>query len=215
MNGCILTIVSEPRPTRSERKEQTRQTLLDAGVALAAEHGFGAVSLREVTRAAGIVPTAFYRHFPSLDELGRAIADDGLRDLRLTLRTLRRSPTRMTVRAAVDAVIDRARTERELLGFLARERHGGSADLRRAIADGLQLLAAELAVDLSRVDTSDADPDDMEFVADLLVSTSADRIADFLDANPDDEPAVINHTIHQLRLILLGSRAWQPRRQRT
>jgi AcrR family transcriptional regulator len=37
---------------------------------------FVSISLREVTREAGVVPTAFYRHFKDMDELGLALVDE-------------------------------------------------------------------------------------------------------------------------------------------
>ena len=49
---------------RDDRKQQTRQTLLDAALKLMGDgRSFVSISLREVTREAGVVPTAFYRHF--------------------------------------------------------------------------------------------------------------------------------------------------------
>lgn len=77
MNGCMLSDVSEQVESRVERKERTRQALLEGTLALAADRGFAALSLREIARSAGIVPTAFYRHFASLDELGTALVDEG------------------------------------------------------------------------------------------------------------------------------------------
>ena len=50
-----------------------------------ARESFEAVSLRSVTRAAGVVPGAFYRHFSSMDELGLALVDESFRALMTTL----------------------------------------------------------------------------------------------------------------------------------
>ena len=59
---------------RAEQKLQTRQALLDAACQLMESgRGFGSVSLREVAKAAGIVPTGFYRHFCDMDALGLAL----------------------------------------------------------------------------------------------------------------------------------------------
>ena len=52
------------------RKERTRADLLHAALLLLKDNSFGSLSLREVTREAGVVPTAFYRHFSSMEELG-------------------------------------------------------------------------------------------------------------------------------------------------
>ena len=74
--------------SRAERKEQTRTQLLECTLDLSADRGLAGVSLREIARAAGIVPTAFYRHFDSMDALGLTLVDDGMRALRSMLRDL-------------------------------------------------------------------------------------------------------------------------------
>ncbi|HEX6485694.1 MAG TPA: TetR family transcriptional regulator, partial [Nocardioidaceae bacterium] len=76
--------------TRQERKERTRQAILDAALDLVAEEGLAALSLRRLTRAVGIVPTAFYRHFASVDELGLALVDRSFASLRQMIRETRR-----------------------------------------------------------------------------------------------------------------------------
>ncbi len=59
---------------RAEQKQLTRHALLDAARQLMESgRGFGSLSLREVAKSAGIVPTGFYRHFSDMDELGLAL----------------------------------------------------------------------------------------------------------------------------------------------
>jgi AcrR family transcriptional regulator len=52
-----------------------RRALIDEALQLARAGGAGAVTLREVTRAAGVSPNAAYRHFADRDDLVRAVAD--------------------------------------------------------------------------------------------------------------------------------------------
>lgn len=54
-----------------------RQTLLDAAEALLEERGVGALTLREVAKAAGVSHAAPYHHFDSLESLLAAIAERG------------------------------------------------------------------------------------------------------------------------------------------
>jgi AcrR family transcriptional regulator len=78
------------RRTQAERREHTRRALLDAALNLMdGGEGFESLSLRSVTRAAGVVPAAFYRHFQSMDELGLALVDESFRTLRAMLRDAR------------------------------------------------------------------------------------------------------------------------------
>ena len=58
-----------------ERKEATRRAIVAAALTLLEEQSFSALSLREVTREAGIAPTAFYRHFESMEALGLVLIE--------------------------------------------------------------------------------------------------------------------------------------------
>ncbi|MBL1078670.1 TetR family transcriptional regulator [Nocardia sp. 2] len=202
--------MSEQAATRVERKERTRAALLEGTLTLAADRGFAALSLREIARSAGIVPTAFYRHFTSLDELGTTLVEEGVRQLRVALRELRRTPD-ARLAATVRFVFDQVDERRDLWGFLIRERHGGSAPLRGAISVEMQLIVRELVVDLSRIRALDSwSPDDLELAADLIVSTVADRIADYVEALPRDRPRIIDRAVLQVRLVALGMESWRP-----
>lgn len=198
--------------TRAERKEQTRQALLDSAVTLAAGRGFSAVSLREIAKSAGIVPTAFYRHFSSLEELGAELADNGIRSLRIALREIRRDSRSTDINSFVATVFTHVKRNRELLGFLVREQRGGPPQLRAAINAELRLLAREFATDLTRLPELDSwDLDDLEMATELLVSTVASQVAAFVDADARTEAAVIARTGQQLRLIALGMGRWRTR----
>lgn len=75
------------------RHGDLRRALVDAGIALARDGGPDAVVLREVTRRAGVVPNAAYRHFASRDELLEAVRAAALAALaRAMVDELRRLP---------------------------------------------------------------------------------------------------------------------------
>ena len=70
---------------RSERRYphgDLRRALLDAALAVLAEGGSAALSLREVARRAGVSHAAPYRHFSSREALLAAVAEEGFRALR-------------------------------------------------------------------------------------------------------------------------------------
>src|ERR1700704_3569846 len=81
--------VSRETLSRQERKEATRRAIVAAALRLLDERSFSALSLREVTRQAGIVPAAFYRHFDSMEALGLVLIDESFRMLRDMLRSAR------------------------------------------------------------------------------------------------------------------------------
>ena len=77
-----------PSPSsRREGKELTRQALLRAALKLLSRNSFDSISLREVTREAGISPTAFYRHFDGMEELGLVLVEESFGSLRQMLRS--------------------------------------------------------------------------------------------------------------------------------
>ncbi len=56
-----------------------RRALIDASLALIAEEGFSALTLREVARRAGVTHAAPYRHFADKESLLAAVAEEGFR----------------------------------------------------------------------------------------------------------------------------------------
>jgi len=212
----VSTASVPPPTTRAERKERTRQALLDAALELSADRGLGGLSLREVARHAGIVPTAFYRHFSSMDELGVTLAADTMRVLRRLLRDARRTPGPAGARQSLDVLVQQVRAHKAAFRFLARERHGGVPEVAAAISVELRLLTSELAADLGRSPgLEDWDFDDLEMAADLLVTAMLDFVLDLLAIERPgsaQEAEVVTRAEKQMRLILLGAAAWRPRR---
>lgn len=69
------------------------RALLDAALAALAENSPGTLTLRGLARAAGVSPTAVYRHFANKDELLAAIATEGFEGLSNSMqRRLAREP---------------------------------------------------------------------------------------------------------------------------
>ncbi|WP_036528455.1 TetR family transcriptional regulator [Nocardia sp. CNY236] len=202
--------MTQQSTTRVERKERTRQALLDSALALSTDRGFAALSLREVARSAGVVPTAFYRHFSSLDDLGMALLDAGIAASRLALRDARRN-TEASLSDTVGFVFTRVDAQRALYSFLVSERHGGSAPVRTAIAQEIEAITREVVADLSRIKALDTlTPQKLEIAADLMVGTVAHGIAAYVSAVPNEEDAIVARTAQQVRLILVGLACWRP-----
>ncbi|WP_107983208.1 TetR family transcriptional regulator [Rhodococcus sp. OK519] len=206
--------MTEPVETRAQRKERTRQALLDRALELHADRSFASVSLREVARAAGIVPTAFYRHFASMDELGVALAEDSMRVLRRMLRDARRTPSTKNAQASLEILVRQVRAHEAEFRFVVHERYGGVPEVRRAIATELRLFVSELTIDLGRLPAlADWDVEDLEMAADLIVQAMLAAVADLLDVTRPgsaDERAVILRAEKQLRLVMLGIGGWKP-----
>ena len=138
--------------SRVERKEATRRAIVAAALTLLEEQSFSALSLREVTREAGIAPTAFYRHFESMEALGLVLIDESFRTLRDMLRGARagKLDPRRVIDSSVDILITGVNERREHWRFISRERSSGVTVLRYAIRTEIRLITSELAIDLAR-----------------------------------------------------------------
>ncbi|WP_233157860.1 TetR family transcriptional regulator [Actinokineospora bangkokensis] len=204
--------VASAAGTRQERKRRTRQALLDSALRLLEDTSLAGLSLREVTKAAGVVPTAFYRHFPSMDELGVALVQESMRTLRAMLRTARAKPADDAIRGSVAILVRQVGDHQPHFRFLIRERYGGVAAVRKSIAGELRLLGSELATDLARYPgMGQWDPEDLRMVADLMVGAMLSVVTALLDVSGDPRALaeVVGTAEQQLRLIALGMAHWR------
>jgi AcrR family transcriptional regulator len=200
--------------SHAARKERTRRALLHSALALLSRHSFGSLSLREVTRETGITPTAFYRHFASMEDLGLALVGEAFGTLHDMLRTARTDATLddHVIRRSVEIVVAHVREHGDHMRFLARERYGGVRRLRRAIELELELFANELAVDLSRFpELAGWTRADRHMFADLLVETVVSAVGRLTGARPGEEAGVARRIERQLRLIVVGVPGWRSR----
>jgi AcrR family transcriptional regulator len=202
--------------SRAERKQRTRRALTEAALRLVDERGFSGLSLREVTREAGISPTAFYRHFADMNELAFALVDESFRSLREMLRGVRegRDDAAGMIHGSVAVLVREVYEQRLHWRFIARERSSGVPALRRAIRSEIRLFSSELATDLSRLPAlGDWTADDLQMMGALMVNTMVSTAEALLDVSPEDPEAqaeVVRTTEHQMLLIALGAGQWRP-----
>lgn len=201
--------------SRAERKEQTRRKLLDVTLRFIADRSLASISLREVAREAGIVPTAFYRHFASMDELGVDLVDVSMRPLRQMIRDARKGRVAHgdIIADTVAILAKHVREQPDQFRFLTRERSGGVGAVRRAIATELRLFTSDLTVDLARLTTGyDWSTEDLEMTAELMVTAMLGTVVSLLEADerhPEDTATILDVAERQLRLIVLGMSAWR------
>jgi AcrR family transcriptional regulator len=201
--------------TRDETKQLTRQALLRSALRLLARNSFDSISLREVTREAGITPTAFYRHFDDMEELGMVLVEEAFTQLREMLRQARSNPDIYdgVVRRSVAVMVDHVRSHEDHMRFIARERHGGVRRIRRAIAREIDLIKTELALDLAAFPVVGAwVGDDRRLLSDLIVEIMVSAAADLVDTESGRREEIAKRSERQLLLVVIGVAAWNPRR---
>jgi AcrR family transcriptional regulator len=199
---------------RQERKERTRQALLDAALGLLEQQSFGSLSLRQVTREVGIVPTAFYRHFRDMDELGLALVSDSFATLRRMIRAARHDARDYegAIDRSAEVLAEYVQNQRAHFQFIVRERYSGVPVLRQAIRWELRLFVSELALDLSRFPILDTWPtDDLQMLAELIVTSMVSTAEAILDPTNDrDQREIVRLAKRQLHLIVVGVASWRP-----
>lgn len=199
--------------SREQKKEATRRSIVTAALTLLEERSFAALSLREVTREAGIAPAAFYRHFESMEALGLVLIDESFRALRDLLRSARAGkldPTRV-IESSVDMLIEGVNQRREHWRFIGRERSSGVTVLRYAIRTEIRLITSELAIDLARFPRLNTwSAEDLNILASLIVNAMisiAEAIEDAADTAAQTEIKRI--AVKQLRMIVVGVAGWR------
>jgi AcrR family transcriptional regulator len=201
--------------SRAERKQRTREALLDATLRLLEDRAFASLSLREVAREAGIVPAGFYRHFQDMDELSLVLVEESFRRLRQMLRIARedRRDHGGVIHTSVAILVRHVHQNPLHFRFIARERSSGMPALRRAIRSEIRLFSSELATDLARYPHLRSwSSQDLQMIAALMVGTMVAAVEAILDAPPDDllaEQEVITTAERQLRLIVLAVPQWR------
>jgi AcrR family transcriptional regulator len=184
-----------------------------AALRLLEDRSFSQLSLREVTREAGIVPAAFYRHFESMEALGLVLIDESFRTLRELLRSARagRLDPKRVIESSVDILIDGVNDRREHWRFIGRERSSGVTVLRYAIRTEIRLITSELAIDLARFPGLNTwSSEDLNILASLFVNAMiviAEALEDATDQVAIDEIKRI--AVKQLRMIAVGVGDWR------
>ncbi len=200
--------------TRGERKERTRRAILDAALALGDDTSLSALSLRQVAKEVGIVPTGFYRHFDSIEALGLALVEEAFGSLRAMLRDVRRGDPAFgdIVDGSVAILVDHVHQQRAHFLFIARERNAGPPAVRAAIRHGIELFEHELATDLARLPGTEAwSAEDLRILSNLIVTAMVGTAEAILSAGPKAEAQVTSNARKQLRMVLVGAVNWRSR----
>jgi AcrR family transcriptional regulator len=207
--------------SRSERKDLTRSSLMQAALKLIGEgRSFTSLAIREITREATMVPNAFYRHFRNTDELGLALVEEVGITLRRLLRDARQAgiaPKDM-VRRSVQVYCEYVRHNRLQFLFISSERAGGSKILRLAIRNDVLHFTNEMALDFRQLGVyPDMPTSSLQMVCGLIVNTmlaAAPEILDLPAEQPLLEKEMTENFVHQLQVVLLGAGHWEEKRSR-
>ncbi|MCC1497765.1 hypothetical protein [Alcanivorax sp. 1008] len=195
---------------RQLQKERTRQAFMQAALDMVADdRSFTSISLREISAKVGVVPTAFYRHFPDLDSLGVAIVSTVLPALRQELKQRRQKirDSATLVEDSVNTYFDYVLAHRKEFVFCGREITGGSKTIRTALRLEVFTFSRELADDIAGIkQTQGLSDDDIFAMADLMVRailTTAQDLAG-ISQYPEAVETLRKRTIKQIQMVVIG-----------
>jgi AcrR family transcriptional regulator len=209
MTSIILAPSSNLPPPR--KPAIAREDLIVAALKLIGPHrSLSTVSLREVTREAGISPNSFYRQFRDMDELAIALIDLAGRSLRTIIGQARERATstdRSVIRVSVETFMEQLRADDKLLHVLLREGAVGSDAFKQAVERELSYFEDELRVDLIRLAAAEG----ARLHAPELVSKAITRLvfamgAVAMDKPPERDAELIEEISQMLRMIITGAR---------
>ncbi|MFD7526934.1 TetR family transcriptional regulator [Streptomyces sp. NPDC059849] len=196
---------------RQSQKLRTRQALLDAALGLLEHQSLSSLGLREVTRAAGLTPTAFYRHFDDTAALGVALVEEALGSLHGMIGAVlaETGDSEERLGRGVELILRHVGEQPAHFRFIAREQHGGVGPVREAIAAQLRLFAQEVAAAVAGEPQSRGwSEEDLLMLGGLYVDLMVITASALLDAGPGGEQGVARVARRRLRLINLGRLHW-------
>ena len=196
---------------RQEQKNRTRRAILDAALSqLSQNRSFTNLSLREVTREAGIAANSFYRHFDNMDDLGLALVDEAGMSLRQLLRKARERIEQpgTAIDSSVDTFMEFLMTYPSHFRLLLKEQVGNTETFRKAIQRELEHFCIELKDYLDqRAQMAKRQGIDTDIVADAMVTLVFAMGSKALDADRPERNKLAERCKRQLELIMLGANA--------
>jgi AcrR family transcriptional regulator len=183
--------------TRAEQKLKTRQAIIDAALDLSKDKGFPALSLREVTREAGIAPATFYRHFVDMEDLGLALVDQVSLILRQIMRQARHriKVKGSVISTSVSTFMEFVENYPNLVRLLNTDVASGPKQFRESIARETRRFVEEVIDDLDTPGQHERQP--------LLHLTEVAEM--MVTANQRQD--LIKKLNLELRIVLAGSHA--------
>ena len=193
---------------RSDQKAKTRQLIMDSALSLLGDNrSFGELSLREVTREAGIAPNSFYRHFFDMEDLGLTLVNVAGEGLTQFIRDARKqvSQPKDPVRVSIEAFFQHVTSNPQLFHLILRER-AGSDSFRRAIRNTIIYAIDEMADGLDRRAECTGRPVyNSHITAEAIVTIVFGLGAYALETDKDGQQAIAERMIQEIELVLLGS----------
>jgi AcrR family transcriptional regulator len=203
---------------KSQQRLKTHRALMVAAIKLMSDdRSFSSISLREVTREAGVVPATFYRHFNEMEDLAVELVEYCFRPMENLVASVRarRLTARQLVYESIGTFIRFARRHRRYFLFLTKERLGGRARVRNRIRERTHDMAMLLGHDLIGLPEWQGVPFSLaQDVAEMIMDQMMLILDEALDLPPGEsknEVKVIARARKKVWIILRGGLSYRDR----
>ncbi len=169
-----------------------------------ASRGFTGLVVRELAREAGIVPTAFYRHFESVDDLASELAAGAADALGAFVDALVAAPTGDPATDWPELAVEVATRDPQTWGMVARGLVDTAHPDHRVLTAAVDSARRRLGITLGRLETLvGADGAAVDVAADLVVVVLL-RLLVEVSVGTTARTA-LDECTRRLRLILAGA----------
>lgn len=197
--------------TEDNKLISTREALVEAVLELVKVKSFDNISLREVTRTAGISPAAFYRHFDNMEQLGLTIVHESFELLRIGFKEARSPRDSRDGLRSLEIIRDFHTNYPARFRFIIAEVNGVEP-IRQAIYAQWQILEEDLIDDLRTFEGLEhLSRESHRMIASVIKSVIVNSASEqFLHSSSEEEQQAAFHlSVSQLRLVMIGARLWK------
>lgn len=209
---------------------QGKKLLMRAALKLAVNsRSIRALGVREVGRAAGLNPNTFYRHFSTMDDLGLAILQSIVEELRPKMREIREKSANaaltnkevlkyrddpvalalarliVVIREKTKAFFDYVERNPEAFIIGISELHGASPQLRTGLDGVLVDFASDMAEDIRKLDLMPMVEDGViDDISQLIINQMFFLSADFIEY-PDKKKQIRRQAYLGMKALAVGA----------
>lgn len=190
----------------------SREDIIAAALRLVGPHrSISSLSLREITREAGIAPNSFYRHFKSPEELAIHVIElsgSTLREVIGQARIKAQELNKGIVRMSVETFIEQLYTDGNYLPLLLREGVVGSDKFKETVRQQLAYFEQELTEDLIEIAArGHSKPIEPRLIARAITRLVFTMGADALDRPQAEHRQLIEEMVVMIKMLITGAHA--------
>ena len=198
----------------------SREDIMDAALRLVGPNrSISTLSLREITREAGIAPNSFYRHFESTEELAITIINLSGYTLRTVVGQARVKTQELNkgiVRKSVETFIEQLYADGHYLPILLREGIVGTDRYKDAVKQQLAFFEQELTEDIISISKKAGNvPVRPELIARGITRLVFAMGADALEMPKEKHTEIIDQMVIMIKMFFAGAHSLKNKPQLT